>query len=62
MEKAPFRLIGVGLSDLTDAAQADPSTDLLDPSEARRLAAERTADRIRARFGADSIMIGRSLR
>jgi DNA polymerase-4 len=62
MGKAPFRLIGVGLSDLADAAQADPSTDLLDPSEARRLAAERTADRIRARFGADSIMIGRSLR
>jgi DNA polymerase IV len=35
MERAPFRLIGIGLSDLSDAAQADPSTDLLDPSEAR---------------------------
>jgi DNA polymerase-4 len=62
MEKAPFRLIGIGLSDLSDANQADPSTDLLDPSEVRRLAAERAADGIRARYGAESIMLGRSLR
>ncbi|MCV6586405.1 MAG: DNA polymerase IV [Marinibacterium sp.] len=58
----PFRLIGVGLSDLVPEAQADLSGDLLDPGQAQRSSAERATDQIRARFGSDAIIKGRSLR
>ena len=58
----PFRLIGVGVADLCPAAGADMSADLLDPDAAKRAAAERAADGIKARFGADAIIRGRSLR
>lgn len=58
----PFRLIGVGLSDLAPAGGDDPRGDLLDPGAARRAAAERAADRIRARFGTGAILKGRALR
>jgi DNA polymerase-4 len=61
-EPGPFRLIGIGLSDLVPAAAADRTGDLLDPGAAARAAAERAADRIRARFGPDAIVKGRSLR
>jgi DNA polymerase-4 len=60
--QAPFRLIGLALSSLVPAADSDATDDLLDPSAARRLAAERAADRIRARFGRESIKLGRSVR
>ncbi|MEY4984549.1 MAG: hypothetical protein RIR62_2815 [Pseudomonadota bacterium] len=58
----PFRLIGVGISDLVDGDQADRSGDLLDPDASRRAAAERATDAIRARFGTDAILKGRALR
>ena len=58
----PFRLIGVGISDLAPEDQADLSQDLLDPEARRRAAAERATDAIRARFGTDAIIKGRSLR
>ena len=61
-EPGPFRLIGIGLSDLVPAAAADRTADLLDPGAAARAAAERAADRIRARFGPEAIVKGRSLR
>ncbi len=61
-QAGPFRLIGVGISDLTPAAQADQSADLLDPDAPKRAAAERASDVIRARFGKDAIVKGRSLR
>ena len=57
-----LRLIGVGLSDIAPAAQADRAGDLLDAGAARRAAAERAADAIRARWGAEAIVKGRSLR
>ena len=60
--KGPFRLIGVGISDLCGEDQADQSPDLLDPDAAKRAAAERAADTIRARFGPEAIIKGRSLR
>jgi len=60
--RGPFRLIGVGISDLAPEAQADLSGDLLDPQAGRRAAAERAADAIRARFGHDAIIKGRALR
>jgi DNA polymerase-4 len=58
----PFRLIGVGISDLAPEDQADLSQDLLDPQARRRAAAERATDAIRAKFGADAIIKGRALR
>jgi DNA polymerase-4 len=59
--QGPFRLIGVGLAFLAPSSGAESSGDLLAPEAARRLAAERAADRIRARFGPESIVLGRSL-
>jgi DNA polymerase-4 len=61
-DPGPFRLIGVGLADITPAEEADRMSDLLDPLAAKRRAAERATDAIRARFGADAIIKGRSLR
>jgi DNA polymerase-4 len=61
-DPGPFRLIGVGLSDLTPAGDADRMSDLLDPQAATRRAAERATDAIRARFGQDAIIKGRALR
>jgi DNA polymerase-4 len=57
-----YRLLGCGLSHLVPEAAADLSGDLLDPGAAQRSQAERAADRIRARFGPDSILKGRALR
>ncbi len=58
----PFRLIGVGISDLSPADSADQLGDLLDPNASNRAAAERASDAIRARFGKDAIVKGRALR
>ena len=60
--KGAYRLLGVGISDLTDGTKADLTDDLLDPGAARRTGAERATDAIRARFGADAIKKGRALR
>ena len=55
-----FRLLGVGLSNLTAAAEADP-THLIDTGSDRRAAAERAMDRIRAKFGGDAVGTGRGM-
>ncbi len=60
--EGPFRLLGVGLSHLCPAGDADQTGDLLDPGAARRASAERAADTLRARFGPDTIIKGRALR
>ena len=60
--EGPYRLIGVGISDLVSAKDADREGDLLDPDAGRRAEAERAADKIRAKFGKDAIVKGRSLR
>jgi DNA polymerase-4 len=60
--KGPFRLIGVGIADLAPEAEADLLGDLLDPDARRRAKAERATDAIRAKFGPDAIVKGRSLR
>jgi DNA polymerase IV len=60
--QGPFRLIGVGISDLAPEDQADLSQDLLDPGATKRAAAERATDAIRAKFGTDAIIKGRALR
>ncbi len=61
-EAGPFRLLGCGLSGLGPEADADKSGDLLDPGAVRRSRAERAADEIRRRFGAEAIVKGRALR
>jgi len=61
MPAAPFRLIGIGASDLDGSIGDCESSDLLDPQRGRRLAAEAASDAIRDRFGPDSIVLGRSL-
>jgi DNA polymerase-4 len=58
----PYRLLGIGLSDLTGAENADREGDLLDPQARQRVAAERASDKIRERFGPDAIMKGRAMR
>ncbi len=58
----PYRLIGVGISELWPESAADTSGDLLDPQARQRGEAERATDEIRARFGPDAILKGRSLR
>lgn len=60
--EGPYRLIGVGISDLSFADTADLSVDLLDQDASKRAAAERATDKIRAKFGPDAIKKGRALR
>lgn len=60
--QGPYRLIGVGLSQIVSEEGADLSADLLDPEARKRNAAERASDKIRAKFGKDAIVRGRSLR
>jgi DNA polymerase-4 len=55
-----YRLIGVGVSNLAPADLADPP-NLLDPELARRAAAERAIDAVRAKFGDAAILRGRGL-
>lgn len=62
LDQGPFRLIGIGISDLVPASQADLSPDLLDPDAIKRAKAERASDEIRKRFGKDAIVKGRALR
>ena len=61
-DQGPYRLLGVGISELTGAEGADLEGDLLDPDAGKRARAERAADAIRARFGEDAILKGRALR
>ena len=61
-DQGPYRLLGVGISQLTDAGDADKTGDLLDPDAGKRAAAEEAADKIRARFGTKAIIKGRALR
>ena len=56
-----FRLLGIGISHLSEAEFADPP-DMLDPEATRRANAERAMDRVRARFGTDAIIKGRGLK
>jgi DNA polymerase-4 len=52
-----YRLIGVGISELSDAADADPA-DLVDTGGAKRARAELAMDKIRDRFGRAAVETG----
>jgi len=55
-----YRLIGIGLTGLGEPGLAED--DLFRAGEGRQLAGERTADAIRAKFGAQAVTSGRALR
>ncbi|WP_246164403.1 DNA polymerase IV [Blastochloris sulfoviridis] len=52
-----FRLIGIGVSELSDIAEADPA-DLVDVSGPRTAAMEAAVDTLRAKFGAGAVERG----
>ncbi|WP_162652274.1 DNA polymerase IV [Lentilitoribacter sp. Alg239-R112] len=52
-----FRLLGIGINDLCDPEQADP-TDLVDIQAAKRAEAEGAIDKMRAKFGVDIVQTG----
>ncbi|GAA0782479.1 DNA polymerase IV [Roseibium denhamense] len=52
-----FRLIGIGVSDLADAAFADPA-DLLDENAGRRKNVELAVDQLRDKFGKTAVELG----
>jgi DNA polymerase-4 len=55
-----YRLIGIGVGDIQDAADADP-LDLADPGGIQRRKVEAAIDAVRAKLGKTSIVKGRSL-
>ncbi|HET6160331.1 MAG TPA: DNA polymerase IV [Dongiaceae bacterium] len=55
-----YRLIGIGVGDIRDAADADP-IDLADPDAAQRRKVEAAIDAVRAKLGKSSIGKGRGL-
>ncbi len=57
VDGTPFRLIGVGLSDLSEGSAADP-VDLVDTSTERLKATETAMDAVRAKFGAAAVTRG----
>ncbi len=59
--RVKFRLIGVGLSDFSPAAQADKG-DMLDTETPKRAAAEAAVAKARSRFGRDAVQTGRALK
>ena len=61
LAEGPFRLIGIGLSDLADTPAPAPAELFETASDAIRRA-EAVTDEIRARYGKDAIIRGRALR
>jgi DNA polymerase-4 len=55
-----FRLLGIGVTALADAEDADPA-DLVDRRGARDKAAEHAVDRLRAKFGREAVVKGLAL-
>lgn len=60
MDGSAFRLIGIGVSNLSHEMNADPA-DLADSSGGKRKKVEQAMDRIRARHGSTAITKGRGL-
>lgn len=59
--RTKFRLIGIGLSDFSDAASADKG-DLVDAQTPKRAAAEAAIASARAKFGKSAVRTGRALK
>ncbi|MGQ7792943.1 DNA polymerase IV [Faunimonas sp. B44] len=56
-----FRLIGIGVTDL-GGAEAGEALDMIDPQAAKRGLAEAAMDRLRTRFGDESLRLGVTFR
>jgi DNA polymerase-4 len=56
-----YRLLGVGISNLAPAHQADP-LDLIDRGADKRAAAERAMDKVRSKFGGEAVGKGRGIK
>jgi DNA polymerase-4 len=56
-----YRLLGVGISNLAPAHQADP-LDLIDRGTDKRAAAERAMDKLRGKFGVETVGKGRGVK
>jgi DNA polymerase-4 len=61
LPEGPFRLIGVGLSNLTKETGDQVVGDLLDPDAQKRANVERASDEIKRKFGTGALIKGRSL-
>ncbi len=61
LDGTKFRLLGIGVSDLSPAEGADPA-DLIDPQGEKRAAAERAMDKVRGKFGDKSMSLGLTFR
>ncbi|MCY6380477.1 DNA polymerase IV [Hoeflea prorocentri] len=57
LDGTKYRLLGIGVSDLTNADLADPP-DLVDTDAAKRAVAERAIDKVRDRFGRHAVETG----
>ncbi len=57
LDGTKFRLIGIGVSDLCADDRADP-VDLVDQQGEKRAAAERAMDKVRGKFGDNSVALG----
>lgn len=62
INQGPFRLIGVGISQLEKAGEHEEFSDLLDVDGSKRARVEKASDAIREKFGSDAILKGRALR
>lgn len=56
----PYRLIGIGMAEVTDAEDAPVA--LFDTAETRALKTETAIDALRAKFGAGAVVAGRALK
>jgi len=57
LDGSKFRLLGIGVSDIQSDESADPG-DLIDEKADRRASAERAMDKLRDRFGNNSVELG----
>ena len=57
LDGTKYRLLGIGVSDLSSADLADPP-DLVDTKATQRAVAERAIDKVRDRFGRDAVETG----
>lgn len=61
----PYRLIGIGFSDLVAHDRTDdgaPARELFATPQNKATAAEMAIDKVRARFGADAVKLGRGIK
>ena len=61
ISNGPFRLVGVGLSGLCFASEAEREPELLDNGALKRIKVERVTDEIREKYGDEAMIKGRSL-